>query len=63
MKVYSQVGITIDRIHEWVVYFENWSIISEQFSKWQLEEIFSKVELSIADITKIDIAYLCTLTK
>jgi ubiquinone/menaquinone biosynthesis C-methylase UbiE len=38
-------------------------VVSEQFSKKQLENIFSQVNLSVEDITKVDIAYLCTLTK
>ena len=37
--------------------------ISEQFSKEQLENIFSRANLHIEDITKVNIAYLCTLTK
>lgn len=35
--------------------------ISEQFSKEQLEDIFSQAGLIIKDITKAEIAYLCKL--
>lgn len=37
--------------------------IPEQFSKKELEDIFSQANLQVDDISKAGIAYLCTLSK
>lgn len=65
MKVYKASGITIKSVENGKVVFDE-SVgdnISEQFSKEQLEDIFSRANLQIDDITKVNIAYLCTLSK
>ncbi|MFA6522244.1 MAG: class I SAM-dependent methyltransferase [Patescibacteria group bacterium] len=65
IKVYKASGITIKTIENGKVIFDE-SVgdnISEQFSKEQLENIFLRADLKIEDITKVNIAYLCTLTK
>jgi ubiquinone/menaquinone biosynthesis C-methylase UbiE len=65
MKVYSSIGVKIKDIKNGRVIFDDISDdnISEQFTKEQLENIFSKSNLKIKDITKVNIAYLCTLSK
>lgn len=65
MKVYKKVGVKIEKIEGGTVTFEGdtGDIISEQFSKEQLVEIFTKVNLKIIDIKKKDMAYLCKLKK
>lgn len=65
MKVYETVGVKIESIKDKNVIFDE-SVgdnISEQFNRLQLENIFSQAGLNVEDITKVDIAYLCTLTK
>src|SRR3989344_2685992 len=65
MKVYKASGIIIKSIENGKVVFDE-SVgdnISEQFSEEQLEDIFSRANLKIEDITKVNIAYLCTLSK
>ena len=61
MKVYNVVGIKIKEIKDGTVIFDD-GIISEQFSKEQLEDIFSKERLEIDEMKKVNMAYLCTLT-
>lgn len=67
MKIYRASGLKIKGIKNGTVIFDTddslGDNISEQFTKEQLEDIFSRVNLKIEDITKINIAYLCTLAK
>ncbi len=65
MKVYAKINLPIKSIENGNVTFDEslGAHVSEQFSKEQLEDIFSKVGLTVFDMTKLDIAYLCTLTK
>lgn len=64
MKVYKALGVKIKEIKNGTVVFEDIldDNISEQFTKEQLEDIFSRANLKIEDVTKVGIAYLCTLT-
>ena len=65
MKVYKNLNVPIKEIKDGTVIFDE-SVgdnISEQFSKDQLMEIFHKVGLVVKDITEVNIAYLCTLSK
>ena len=65
MRVYKTLGVKIKEVKNGTVIFDEslGDNISEQFTKEQLENIFSKVNLKIEDIKKVDIAYLCTLVK
>lgn len=65
MKVYKFIGIAINNIENGKVVFNEGvgDNISEQFSKEQLEDIFFRANLKIENITKLNIAYLCTLMK
>ena len=65
MKVYESIHIKIKKIEHWKVYFDDVidDNISEQFTRGQLENIFNSANLNIKDISKKDIAYLCTLQK
>lgn len=65
MKVYKVLGVKIKEIKDGTVIFDETVVdnVSEQFTKKQLEDIFSRANLHIEDITKVNIAYLCTLTK
>jgi len=65
MKVYKASGVKIKKIENGKVVFDEslGDNISEQFSKEQLEDIFSQAYLHIKKITKVNIAYICTLTK
>lgn len=65
MKVYKASGVNIKKIEGTTLTFDEafGANISEQFNKEQLENIFSQVKLSIENITKINIAYLCKLKK
>jgi ubiquinone/menaquinone biosynthesis C-methylase UbiE len=65
MKVYTRIDIKIKEIHDGNVIFDDVldDNISEQFTKKQLEDIFQQWSLKIENIKKVDIAYLCTLTK
>ena len=65
MKIYKASGIKIKEIKNGTVIFDDIvdDNVSEQFTKEQLEEIFYQANLKIEDITKVNIAYLCTLTK
>lgn len=64
MKVYKASGAKIKEIKGGTVIFDEslGDNISEQFTKKQLEDIFSQANLRIEDITKVNMAYLCTLT-
>ena len=66
MKVYTGAKSKIKEVINGKVVFDDIDSddnISEQFSKEELETIFSKAKLNIENITKVSIAYLCTLTK
>jgi len=65
MKIYKASGVKIKEIKDGTVVFDEslGDNISEQFSKEQLKDIFSRAYLHIKDITKVNIAYICTLTK
>lgn len=65
MKVYKASGVNIKKINGTTVIFDEalGDNVSEQFSREELENIFSRANLSIEDITKINIAYLCKLRK
>ena len=65
MRVYKTSGVKIKEVKNGTVIFDEslGDNISEQFTKEQLENIFSKANLKIEDIKKVDIAYLCTLVK
>ena len=65
IKIYKASRVKIKEIKDGTVVFDEslGDNISEQFSKKQLEDIFSRAYLHIEDITKLNIAYLCTLTK
>lgn len=65
MKVYQNVWVEIKEILDGNVTFDEsvWDNISEQFSKQQLEDIFGKAGLHIEEIKKVNIAYLCTISK
>ena len=64
-KIYKTIGLIIKKEENGTIFFDKLSRdnISEQFSKKQLEDIFFQANLKIQDITKVSIAYLCTLTK
>ena len=65
MRVYKVLGIKIKEVKNGTVIFDEslGDNISEQFTKEQLEDIFSQANLKIEDIKKVNIAYLCTLVK
>lgn len=65
MKIYKASGVKIKEIKDGTVIFDEslGDNISEQFSEEQLKDIFSQAHLHIEDITRVNIAYLCTLTK
>ena len=61
-KVYKKVGAKIKELKKGRAVFEG-GIVSEQFSKKELEDIFTQVDLKINDIIKLKIAYICNLSK
>ncbi len=68
LKVYKDCGVKTKVLNNGTVLFESVDSslgdhTSEQFSRNQLERIFSRVRLNIEDIIKVNIAYLCTLKK
>lgn len=65
LKIYKASGVNIKSIKNGNVIFDEslGDNVSEQFSKEQLEDIFSRANLQVDDITKVNIAYLCTLSK
>jgi ubiquinone/menaquinone biosynthesis C-methylase UbiE len=65
LKVYKKIWLEIKEIIWWKVVFDKsvWANTSEQFSKEELENIFSEANLKTEDIKKVNIAYLCTFTK
>ncbi len=64
MALYKTVGVRIKEVKGTTVVFDEslGDNISEQFTKTELENIFLKENLVIEDITKVNIAYLCTLS-
>ncbi|MBW2990702.1 class I SAM-dependent methyltransferase [Candidatus Woesearchaeota archaeon] len=65
MKVYKDSECKIKEIKGTTVVFEDSLVdnVSEQFSRSELEEIFTKANLKIKDVTEVNIAYLCVLSK
>jgi len=65
MKLYKQTGVKIKEIKGTTVVFDEslGDNISEQFSEKELRVIFKQTNLKVEDMTKVDIAYLCTLSK
>lgn len=65
MKIYKGARVKIKEIKNGTVVFDESmdDNISEQFTKEQLKNIFTQANLKIEDMTKVNIAYLCTLTK
>ena len=65
MKMYKKVNAPIKEIKGTTLIFgeKSGDIISEQFSKEQLLDIFGKSGLNVVDIRKKGIAYLCKLKK
>ncbi|MEK6872177.1 MAG: class I SAM-dependent methyltransferase [Nanoarchaeota archaeon] len=65
MKVYKRLSSIKKIIDHRTVIFDGKSenIVSEQFSKEELKEIFQKVNLKIDDIQKSGIGYICGLSK
>ena len=67
MEVYKRAGVKIKEIKGTTVTFEFDNSLgddsSEQFSEKELREIFEKANLKVKEIKKINIAYLCELTK
>jgi ubiquinone/menaquinone biosynthesis C-methylase UbiE len=65
MELYKSLGVPIKSVNNGTVTFDEslGDNISEQFSEKELREIFSKAELSIKEIKKVGIAYLCLLEK
>lgn len=66
MKVYQNVNAPIKEVtNKGTVIFDEslGDNISEQFTKEELVDIFNQVELHPEDITELNIAYLCLLSK
>ncbi len=66
LNVYKNLNAPIKEITEkgTVIFDENLGAnISEQFTKEELIDIFKQVNLNIEDITEVNIAYLCLLSK
>ncbi|MDP2946912.1 MAG: class I SAM-dependent methyltransferase [Nanoarchaeota archaeon] len=66
MKVYNKLKIKINEIKKdgTVIFDESLGDnISEQFTKEELENIFSRTKLHIENITKAGIGYVCILKK
>lgn len=65
IKLYKITDIKINKINNSTIIFDKslYDNISEQFSKAQLKDIFTKEKLHISNLIELDIAYLCTLSK
>lgn len=65
MKLYKTLGDIVKEVRGTTVIFQEslGDNISEQFTGDQLREIFAQNHLGVEDITKAEIAYLCTVTK
>tara|TARA_Y100000310_G_C20499850_1_gene723416 strand:+ start:109 stop:750 length:642 start_codon:yes stop_codon:yes gene_type:complete len=59
---YESVGLKIKTIENGKIHFED-GLISEEFSKDELEEIFEKFQLKVHFIGIADIAVLCVVSK
>ena len=65
MKLYKKIKFPIKKIiGTTVIYYGEFDDgISEQFSKKELENLFSKAKLEIIDIKKLNMAHICKLKK
>lgn len=66
MKIYTNLNVPIKEVTEkgTVIFDESLGDnVSEQFTKEELTDIFSKVGLRIDNIEEVEIAYLVTLSK
>jgi len=65
MKMYKKFNMPIKQIINNKVIFteELENVVSEQFSKEELLELFNKTGLKVVEIIKLDIAYICKLKK
>lgn len=65
MKLYKRIGFPFKKIVGTTTYFKDeWGEgISEQFSEKQLKEVFSKVKLKVIEILKLEMSYICKLSK
>lgn len=65
MKLYKSLGNIVKEVRGTTVIFHEslGDNISEQFTGDQLREIFSQNQLRVENVTKAEIAYLCTLSK
>jgi thymidylate synthase len=66
LKIYKKAKVKIKEIKDNgnVIFDEDSKDnISEQFSKEDLLKIFEKVNLKVNEIKRVDIAYLCKLSK
>lgn len=63
MKAYKAAKLSVKKVKNGTVVFDKslGDNISEQFTKNQLEEVFHRAGLKIEDMTKVNIAYLCSL--
>jgi ubiquinone/menaquinone biosynthesis C-methylase UbiE len=65
MQNYKKIGLKIKSVRQGTVIFdENFKDnVSEQFSETELRNIFSKVDLRIEKLEKVEVAYLIVLSK
>ncbi len=65
MKLYKSLGDIVKDVQATTVIFHEslGDNISEQFRADELTEIFAQNKLTVLDMTKAEIAYLCTLSK
>jgi len=61
-KDYEKLGLTITKIEDGVIYIKE-GIITEEFSKKKLKDLFDEVGLKSKIIALNDISYLCELEK
>ena len=59
---YESIGLKIKTIENEKIHFED-GLISEEFSKDELKEIFEKLQLKVRFIDIADIAVLCVVSK
>lgn len=65
LRAYKALNLKVKEIQGTTCTFEK-SVgdnVSEQFTKEELRNIFSRVNLKVKNITKVDIGYLCKLAK
>lgn len=66
LAMYERAGLPVKRVYKdgtVIVNYEGGEVISEQFSRAQLEHIFGLARLKVNDITPASIGHLCTLSK